>query len=106
MKLGKKQTEDIGHRGGNLQIVVCAGSGKTKVMARRVVALIEEVATPASNIVLKFTERAAASLKKRIHQLIADVTVKNFPAKPEAESRLKCGVRAVCKHADCDSDNH
>ena len=46
MTLTPDQTKAIGHRGSHLQIIACAGSGKTEVMARRVAALIEEGAPP------------------------------------------------------------
>ena len=72
MNLSPDQLAAIKHRGTHLQIIACAGSGKTEVMARRVTALIEEGITPAAIIAFTFTERAAASLKLRIHKRIAD----------------------------------
>lgn len=57
----------------NLQIIACAGSGKTQVMAARVVHLlrtkVDEGVTPASIVAFTFTEKAAAELKDRIHRL-------------------------------------
>jgi len=70
--LSSDQLAAIKHRGSHLQIIACAGSGKTEVMARRVAALIEEKVAPASIIAFTFTERASASLKLRIHKRIAD----------------------------------
>jgi len=57
----------------NLQIIACAGSGKTQVMAARVAHLLKnrpgEGVTPASIVAFTFTEKAAAELKDRIHRL-------------------------------------
>jgi hypothetical protein len=47
MNLSPDQLAAIKHRGTHLQIIACAGSGKTEVMARRVTALIEEGVVPA-----------------------------------------------------------
>src|SRR5438105_1077393 len=63
MNLSNDQRKAIAHRGSHLQIIACAGSGKTEVMARRVTALVDEGVRPAAIIAFTFTERAAASLK-------------------------------------------
>lgn len=60
----------------NLQIIACAGSGKTQVMAARVAHLLKtraaEGVTPASIVAFTFTEKAAAELKDRIHRLCSE----------------------------------
>lgn len=67
MGLTKKQREAIGHHDGNLQLIACAGSGKTEVVARRVAGLIAAGRAGPGNIVaFTFTEKAAAELKDRI----------------------------------------
>lgn len=57
----------------NLQIIACAGSGKTQVISARVVHLLKtkasEGVTPASIVAFTFTDKAAAELKDRIHRL-------------------------------------
>lgn len=57
----------------NLQIIACAGSGKTQVMAARVVHLLrtraDEGVKPSSIVAFTFTEKAAAELKDRIYRL-------------------------------------
>ena len=40
MKLTPSQAKAVGHDGRNLQLIACAGSGKTEVVARRVVHLL------------------------------------------------------------------
>jgi len=57
----------------NLQIIACAGSGKTQVISERIVNTLrtraDEGITPASIVAFTFTEKAAAELKDRIHRL-------------------------------------
>ena len=74
MKFTDAQRQAIGHLEGNLQLIACAGSGKTEVVARRVVRLLMSEGAggagcrPANIIAFTFTEKAAAELKDRIHQ--------------------------------------
>lgn len=70
MELTKSQNRAIQHDGGNLQLIACAGSGKTEVVARRVVHLLtpgrQSSLVPANIVAFTFTEKAAAELKERI----------------------------------------
>lgn len=70
MKLTTAQAKVIAHGGRNLQLIACAGSGKTEVVARRVVHLITPGRTdsliPRNIVAFTFTEKAAAELKERI----------------------------------------
>ena len=70
MKLTKSQQRAVGCEIGNLQLIACAGSGKTEVVARRVVHLLTpgraDSLVPANIIAFTFTEKAAAELKERI----------------------------------------
>ncbi len=64
------QLRAIRHEGRNLQLIACAGSGKTEVVARRVVHLLTpgrpDSLVPANIIAFTFTDKAAAELKERI----------------------------------------
>jgi DNA helicase-2/ATP-dependent DNA helicase PcrA len=53
----------------NLQIIACAGSGKTQVISERVVNLIRNGAKPSEIIAFTYTEKAASELKVRILEL-------------------------------------
>jgi DNA helicase-2/ATP-dependent DNA helicase PcrA len=70
----KPQQDAIERVDGNLQLIACAGSGKTEVVARRVVTLLKPReqggggCQPANIIAFTFTEKAAAELKQRIHE--------------------------------------
>jgi DNA helicase-2/ATP-dependent DNA helicase PcrA len=56
----------VNHRGGNLQIIAAAGSGKTEVVSQRVAGLLAEGVPPNAIVAFTFTERAAAELRLRI----------------------------------------
>ena len=62
----------VRHRGSHLQIIAGAGSGKTEVVAQRVVDLLAHGATAESIIAFTFTERAAEELKNRIAHRVED----------------------------------
>lgn len=62
----------VAYRGGHLQIIAAAGSGKTEVVSQRVVSLLEDGVKPSAIVAFTFTERAAASLKARIEQRAAE----------------------------------
>ena len=68
-----EQQAVIGYRGGHLQVVACAGAGKTEAISRRVCSLIEEGTEPSQIVAFTFTERAAASLKNRITKRVEEV---------------------------------
>jgi len=68
MKFTKQQQDAIAHPKGNLQILACAGSGKTEVVARRIAKLIaDKKCEPRNVIAFTYTEKAAGELKDRIH---------------------------------------
>ena len=70
MKFTDSQRNAIGHAGLNLQLIACAGSGKTEVVARRVVHLLppgrKDSLAPRNIVAFTFTDKAAAELKERI----------------------------------------
>ncbi len=70
MVLTESQRRAVEHDGRNLQLIACAGSGKTEVVARRVVHLLtpgrKGSLRPGNIIAFTFTEKAAAELKERI----------------------------------------
>lgn len=58
----------------NLQIIACAGSGKTQVISQRIVNLLQSKSeiTPAHITAFTYTEKAAGELKNRILRLCRD----------------------------------
>ena len=67
------QQEAIGEIKRNLQIIACAGSGKTQVISARIVNILKtkksQGITPANIVAFTFTDKAAGELKDRIHRL-------------------------------------
>lgn len=53
----------------NLQIIACAGSGKTQVISARIVEILHRGAQPSEIVAFTFTEKAAGELKDRINRL-------------------------------------
>ncbi len=78
MKLSEAQQRVVSHRGGDLQVIACAGSGKTESISRRVAALLLEGVEPAAVVAFTFTERAAVELKDRIVKRVAEVKGPEF----------------------------
>ena len=72
MKLTEAQEEAVNYEGRNLQLIACAGSGKTEVVAQRVAHLLTKNGQgrlePRNVVAFTFTEKAAAELKERIMQ--------------------------------------
>src|SRR6516165_1844951 len=66
MKLTASQQQAVNHGDSNLQLIACAGSGKTEVIARRVAHLLKQGYQPRNIIAFTFTDKAAAELKDRI----------------------------------------
>ena len=66
MNYTPEQQQAIDHRQGNLQILACAGSGKTQVISRRIAELVGEGIPKGAIVAFTFTDRAANELKARI----------------------------------------
>ena len=68
----------IEHVEGNLQLIACAGAGKTEIVARRVANLLRPKAkggggcVPANIVAFTFTEKAAGELKERIYERVQE----------------------------------
>lgn len=78
IQLTDQQQTVVRHRGGHLQVIACAGSGKTESISRRIAALIAEGVTPESIIAFTFTERAGAELKHRVSERVTETMGRNF----------------------------
>ncbi|TMF17574.1 MAG: hypothetical protein E6I36_14620, partial [Chloroflexi bacterium] len=71
MRLGADQLRAAAITGGPVRVVAGAGTGKTAVIAERFRRLVASGVTPASILVMTFTERAANEMRHRIEELIA-----------------------------------
>jgi DNA helicase-2/ATP-dependent DNA helicase PcrA len=74
VKLTNQQKEAIQEINRNLQIIACAGSGKTEVITRRIANILQSKTdiTPQNIVAFTFTEKAAASMKQRIAKALND----------------------------------
>lgn len=79
----------VAHRGGHVQIIAAAGSGKTEVVSQRVAALLAEGEPAESIVAFTFTEKAAAELKERIRHR---AEAKLGPAATDQLGRLYVGT--------------
>lgn len=64
--LSPAQLRAVQYRGSDLQLIACAGAGKTETVAQRVAGLVDEGVSPDAIVAFTFTERAALELKDRI----------------------------------------
>ena len=73
MRYTREQEDAIETVSRNLQIIACAGSGKTEVVSARVVKILAEGIpkglAPRNIVAFTFTDKAAAELKSRISRL-------------------------------------
>ena len=69
--LNEPQRAAVVHEGAPLLVVAGAGSGKTRVLTRRIAWLISErKAHPGSVLAITFTNKAAAEMKERVEDLV------------------------------------
>jgi len=71
--LSPAQFEVAHTRGCHVQVIACAGSGKTESVSRRVAALIAEGVKSDEIVAFTFTDRAATELKERIVKRVAEL---------------------------------
>jgi DNA helicase-2/ATP-dependent DNA helicase PcrA len=69
--LNDPQRAAVVHQGAPLLVVAGAGSGKTRVLTRRIAWLVaERKAHPGSILAITFTNKAAAEMKARVEELV------------------------------------
>ncbi len=76
--LNPEQREAVSHAKGPLLVLAGAGSGKTRVVTRRLARLIEDGADPRSVVAVTFTNKAAEEMRERVRALLGVSRLASF----------------------------
>ncbi len=92
MSYTKEQEDTISFRDGNLQIIACAGSGKTDVITRRIANLVSKGIKTENIVAFTFTEKAAEEMKFRVRKHLQELR----PEDPETGDMYIGTIHSFC----------
>ncbi len=77
-ELNKEQQNAVNFKDGACLVLAGAGSGKTKVLTRRIVKLINDGVSPHNILAITFTNKAATEMKFRVYSELGNIANKVF----------------------------
>jgi DNA helicase-2/ATP-dependent DNA helicase PcrA len=87
---------------GPVLVLAAAGSGKTRVITRRVAWLLSMGVPPWQILALTFTNKAAGEMRERVHHLVTEgALARSVSASPGGAERLLRGLTVTTFHALC-----
>ncbi len=92
MKYTPSQIDAINHINGNLQIIACAGSGKTQTISARIANMVLSGIPKEHILAFTFTEKAANEMKLRIRAQLEET----LPDDPELGSMYIGTIHSFC----------
>lgn len=94
VNLTPEQQEAISEIDHNLQMIACAGSGKTEVITQRIANILKSRSDikPHHIVAFTFTEKAASSMKERIAKALGE------EASPEIDQMYVGTIHGFCYH--------
>ncbi len=92
MQYTESQLDAINHINGNLQIIACAGSGKTQTISARIANMVLSGVSKEQILAFTFTDKAANEMKLRIRSQLE----KHLPNDPELGGMYIGTIHSFC----------
>src|SRR5581483_3980184 len=89
------------HVDGPLLVVAGAGSGKTRVITRRVAHLVEKGVAPGNILAITFTNKAAGEMRERVEKLLGPGSLGGGLGGHGQPARLREGATISTFHSLC-----